>query len=484
MKNSIPSISLKGVYAIFLQLFLLILLPAGFTGCKKVIENPNTPGNTPSTNTGSTVTVPNLYMLGKGYDITGYYADKASVRAAVIDNNRFYKDYINRVIDEAMLEQGNTMIAGENISSYTRNISGKLKVSGSLGLFKSSVSYFDSVSFRSDFVYAGYNFYIKRKHLKYNATAELLKKYINSEFKEDLATLTPAQIVKAYGTSVIVDVLLGARFEALYRARTTSSDRKTAASAGLSFAVEKLFDFKASGSYNSTAYQYNQEQQLAYKAIGGDPSVSLTGTINLGPTLPPQISTESWQRSVSTTNIEMIDWGTDESLINLADLVDDRTKSDALRAYIAQYLADRQVKMVDGPTQIYQYQDFSTSAIAYSSQNEPSIYGRFTLQGPAFRAYAKQVDGTEPVYGWYNPSRGDFTYSRATSVAGATNFGVCFYAYPNSSVPGTIPVYEYSYNAKIHKQWYYSHLYSTSNQKPQGNDWAYTGVIPFYTFSL
>lgn len=48
----------------------------------------------------------------------------------------------------------------------------------------------------------------------------------HKQFIERLSTYTPEQIVEEYGTHVLKDIYLGAKFEVYYMAKSTSSSKK------------------------------------------------------------------------------------------------------------------------------------------------------------------------------------------------------------------------------------------------------------------
>lgn len=421
--------------------------------------------------------------LGYGNDLTGEIGNNSATRFKVIDVASLWLSSKDRIVIDKLSAQQNYIAAGENALAYAKVLSGKLKASVGLGLFKASISYFDSLSFRSDYIYAGYNLMIRQKQLKFNASADLLKNYLTPEFKADVQTQSPAFLVAHYGTSVLSNIIVGAKFEALYRSQTSASDRKTAASAGLSGALKSWFSLNVAGNGSSSSAQFNSDERLYYRTVGGNSSIALIGDIDLSAKVPTKIQLAQWQASVNTDNSELIDFGSDDGVINLADLIPDPVKAEAVRTYIKQYLTDRQVVMVDGPAPVYQFYDAGPANFAYSMDKVPSIYSRFLLQGQVFRAYTKSVDKAQAVYQYYSPSKGEFVLTRNANagLSGYTNMGIVFYAF-DKQVPGSVPIYEYYYEAKIHKKIYNTHYYSTSSTIPTPQqDWHYIS-IPFYAF--
>lgn len=453
-----------------LALLFLAVLPLA---CQKDADGPATATQPPPP-----VVYPNFDKLGYGYDVTGEYANVSATKFPVINVAAIYALSKDRVIIDQTSVQLQNSVAGEDALRYSRAIAAKLKISSGLGLFKASVSYFDSSNYSSDYIYSGYNLLIRQKQLKLNATIELLQQNLTPEFRSDIETQTPAFIVSKYGTHFIVDEVMGGRFEALFRARTTYSDRKAAAEAGMSVALKKLFNLDVSGGGSQSYAQYNSEERLYYRTVGGDASVSLLGDITLGPNLPTKIQLSQWQATATTDRSELIDFGP-EALIPIASLIADRAKSQQVENYVKQYLIDREVKMVDAPSYVYQYYDEVKVSFAYSLEKVPVLYGRFKLMGPVFRAYPSKMYNAMPVYQYYSSTVGDFYFSgdANASIAGYQQQGIVYYAY-DTQVPGTVPLYRYHYSAVINKKHYNTYYYSTSDQLP-GRDWAFIGKFGF-----
>lgn len=423
--------------------------------------------------------------LGAGYNVVnGEPGSVSATKGMVISIPALYDAWPDRIIIDKISKQATEVLAAEDAYSYTKSISGKLKVSSGFGLFKSSISYFDSLSYRSDLIYSSYNLYVRQNRIHINASADLLKNYLTREFKADLLTQSPAELISHYGTAVVVDLYTGGKFVALYRALTANSDRKSAASAGLSAAVKTWFDFDISGGQNSAAASTNTSQQLYYYTNGGNSAIPLIGEINLGNTVPNKIQLTSWISSVTPENSVMIDFGSTDGAISLADLIPDPTKAAAVRDYIRVYYQDNQLKMVAPPTVVYGYYDAVNADWAYSTKNEPTLDGRLSRSGPVFRAYTKKIEGTVPVYQFYSSALGDYMYTTnlGSIPAGYTNNGIVFYAYDTPN-PGTVSVFEFLYSAKINKKIYYTHYYSTTNQLPGTQDWSYSRLA-FYAYGL
>ncbi|RBL90245.1 MAC/perforin domain-containing protein [Chitinophaga flava] len=292
-------------------------------------------------------------LLGYGYDVTGEYANSSASRFKVINVEQLQLDQPTRIEWDQSKRQVGNLVAGENAKSFLEKKSLKVKGSAGIGVFKATIttSFSSSDAFSSTYVYSGFDLIIQQKRVKMNASIALLKQYLTPNFVADIQNETPQYIVKTYGTHVLGDITLGAKLQVLYRSQTSSSDKMKASEAGIDVSVGKVFSINTGFSHTEQETQSNSSQSLHYQTIGGDPSKKLIGQIPIGQTVP-KVSITDWQASSTVANAEMIDFNT-ESLVPLYDLVSDPVKQAALKAYIDQYLKDRQVVLVELPNKIY-----------------------------------------------------------------------------------------------------------------------------------
>ena len=473
----LPSFQTKYTFK-FLTSIVIILL--SIYGCKKSTVSPTQAGSTANPDAN-----PIYNKLGFGDDGAGQYANISATRGYVININALYASDHNRVIVDPLSNQDSYSFAGENSVAFTSALSASVNASGLKGLFKGSVSFYDSSYYKSDVIYAVYRLKVQQKHLKLNASTQLLMNYLTPEFKADLQTQSPAFIVSHYGTHCLTDIILGSDLEVMYHSNTTTSyeNRKAAAQAGLGTALKTLFSLDLSGSTNQSLATTDYNQVLHYRTMGGNSSISLVGELDLDGKTPNKIQISQWQASITPENSELIDYGSSDGLILLSDLVADPVKSAALKTYIIQYLAANSIILVDPPVPIYQYYVPGTGPHAYSASMLPSINGNYLFSGQVFQAYTKSVSGAVPVYQFYNGAKNIWAYSTNTSpdLDGFTNEGIAFYAF-TTQLSGTVPCYEYYYEIKSKKKLYYDTFYSTTNQIP-GNDpsWHFESIV-FYVY--
>ncbi|MBC9913051.1 MAC/perforin domain-containing protein [Chitinophaga varians] len=323
-----------------------LLLMTTFYGCRKDITSQDSGAPTKARSAGDGQND----LLGYGYDVTGEYANSASATYSVFNAEALKRDYPTRVEWDLSTKQEGKLIAGENVKSYLEKKS--LNISGSVGvgLFKASVStsFAGSESFYSRYAYCSYDLTIQQKRVKTNADVDLLKQYLQPTFLYDVEHSSPQLLVQKYGTHVLTDIILGAKLELLYRSETTSSNRTTAVSAGITAGVGKIFNINTGFSYSDSSAQSNSSQELHYVTHGGDPSKGLIGTVQVGAN-NPVINIQNWQGSSTVQNAQLINFGPN-GLVPLYEFISDPNKKEAVRNYIIQYLSSNGVVMI---TELY-----------------------------------------------------------------------------------------------------------------------------------
>jgi len=292
-------------------------------------------------------------LLGYGYDVTGQYANSSASKFSVINIDALKSAQPLRVEWDLSSTQEGFLTSGENARSYLEKRTTKVKAGVDIPLFKASVetAFSSSDAFNSKFIYSNYDLVIKQKRAKVNADVSLLKQYLQPTFLADLQSKTPAQMVAAYGTHVLTDIILGAKLEVMYQSESISSERTKSSEIGIDVGLKKLFNITAglNYSYSDEEKNANINQRLHFRTVGGEPSKAILGTVNLT-TGTPTIDITGWQGSSTLDNAELIDFG-ENGLLPLYELIDDPVKKEAIRNYIIQYLNDRAAVLI--PQKIY-----------------------------------------------------------------------------------------------------------------------------------
>lgn len=326
---------------LFMSWVMLIL-----SGCadEDIIER-NSPSFPQSVNTRSAGD--GVYdILGYGYDITGPYLDTKSSRAIVFDTNKLLE---KGLITPYKLEESRFRYSsGKDVIDFTTNMSsslqmstpGILKVIGGASL---NIAFGGNSHYNSDYSFAYCTQqYIDSRYRISEADINVLKTCLTKQFIERLSTYTPEQIVEEYGTHVLKDIYLGAKFEVYYMAKSTSSSKKESINAGLGASLFSLFKMDGKFQYDESLAITNKEQSLYYFTIGGDPAVGVQGSLN--PEDSPSIDIGKWMASVKSSTPKFIDVDNNsQSFIPIYELVTDPTKKQTLKAYIDNYIKSKEV---------------------------------------------------------------------------------------------------------------------------------------------
>lgn len=174
-------------------------------------------------------------VLGRGYDITGDYANVNSCLDRVIDYKKL-NDY-RRIKKVTSNEIQSDIFSGEGLSEYTSSIEKSLSVKVAGGAFGISFSNETEKTFKEEKQEKkGYK-YLTQKDVFAAETYTVqgcrvpsqLTGFLSPEFLSDLKTLSPERIIQKYGTHVVLGMKVGTRF--FYNMKyQESSQRKSTAS--------------------------------------------------------------------------------------------------------------------------------------------------------------------------------------------------------------------------------------------------------------
>ncbi len=339
------------------NLILLIVIIA-FYSCKKSNVSPNGPAKMlPDSNivvsspqigpVNSALNIDKTYnLLGYGYDITGKYADTSAVRSQAINMAAYDANNPGRVSNLYYTMSTFHIINAQNAESFSEQLSSGLAASNGLKLFKGSlVSVFPDVNaLSSKYVYGNYTVIIQQKLVKMDVNYDLLKQSLSTGFVHDIGALNAADLVKKYGTHVLSDITLGAKFNVTYQAQTSSDNPLASESAGFRYAIGKVFGLFTGelDPIDSLELDAISSPRLVYEAEGADQSKLQLNTTSKTATL----DITNWLTSSTEDSAVFIDIS-ENGLIPLYELISDPIKQAAVKLYITNYLAAQQVKLVN-----------------------------------------------------------------------------------------------------------------------------------------
>lgn len=162
-------------------------------------------------------------ILGHGYDICDRYANNNSCRGVVLDVNAL--NQYKRVLLDTNRNTYAMTNSGEGVDEYSKSIEKKLSVKASASAFGASFSNETKTSFKEEsYTKEGYKMLTMRDIFAYKtykidgyaAAQKQLTSFVTPKFLSDLDTMNADQFVQAYGTHVILGMVLGARFNYNY----------------------------------------------------------------------------------------------------------------------------------------------------------------------------------------------------------------------------------------------------------------------------
>lgn len=458
-----------------LYLSPIVLCLSMMTGCAKRNDLPDTDHKKKSDVKTELAGDGRFDLLGYGYNVTGEYANAVSAANAVLDIAKLESEHPEKLIMENTRSQEYVEEYGENALQYSKKMSTKVEATVSYAVFKATISYsFNSTDvFNSKYIYGSYNFMIKHKRVRLNATTDNLTNYLTPGFTSALQSMTAAQLVNTYGTHVLVDLYTGARMEMIYQSETTNESRETAARAGIKASVSSVFGLDVSNEVDVNNAKQNFSKKLSYRTRGGDPSKGLVGEINLDQN-NPKINITAWQSSSTPDNAVLVDIAP-KGLTPLYELITDVNKRTEVENYIKQYLNDNQVNLSYSKAPVHCYYNPGSNKHTYELDRRLDNDNNWNYKGIYFYAYKDQAPGTVPVYHFYAPSTGDNQYSLSTNndYSYWTLKGVKFYAYSSQQL-GSVPIYQFYHHTTREEHF----LGSNPNSASPANEW--TKYIVFY----
>ncbi|GEM_PF-107778 len=304
-------------------IILSLALVTIFNSCKK--EHLTNGLNTSQRSAGDK----DLDLLGYGYDATGNYADEMFGKGMVVDVKKIRSENRKRIEEGEISRQDFSENSAEDSRTYISNILKNINIDTKLLLFSSTLrsKFLNYDSTDTKYSYASVDKLIIRKKLTINMLPEEIKKSsLSSNFVEDCEIMTPQEIIKHYGTHVLMDITLGGKINVTYRSEINSTDKRNKVDIGAKAGTFKVFGLgmSASGGINidENELRENKNQSLVYSAIGGDPSINIAGTTNLTPgnIQNRELDLTKWQNSVTLDNSHLIDIGKD-GLLPIYELI-------------------------------------------------------------------------------------------------------------------------------------------------------------------
>jgi len=305
--------------------------------------------NTPSTPTDPTAALPKTVtpVLGYGYDITSHYAYSPDIKPAILDLEKLLD--AKRVQEDHNLKYGEfETISGKDINEYMRSITAKVSKSANADLMK-------VVSFSAE---VGANFgnerTTKAEYAFTTSTSRIitaaynienkngLESFFTQDFANDLKTMSADQLIKKYGTHVMLGAMLGAR--ANYHLSVVKKEQNNIINLGAYAKAKAEATYKGvtAGTGSSVEVDTKYSQYFDTQTTVTNTKV-VGGKVQYGQFINDMQNYDKWIESIDG-NAVWVDYYP-ESLVPLSDLVTDKSRSDALAQAIINYCKGKEVKV-------------------------------------------------------------------------------------------------------------------------------------------
>lgn len=412
-------------------------------------------------------------VLGYGYDVTGEYLHPMSVKNPVLDIDRYKKDFKGRLVTGSSSYGFDQMYYGYSASDYIKDIMKETNVSTTISYGdknnpKDSLPYFSGNISKNNYLKTEYQYSTKysfasvdavrnHKYIRINDEISSLTKYLSPYFIEDLNRLSPERVVERYGTHVITDFIIGGRYKLMFRSVITDSKdathkRKTVSSGfkaalsgmGFSYNVDRTMQT------DESLVKNNQHKELYVLFYGGN-GTNLKYDLEKG--MPTGIDIQSWESSVNLENacLNEINW---KETHPIYDFITDPIKKEQIKAAVIKYIKASKINELKlKPLYLYLHDGspstggdhYTTTISDFLDRNTGWKYNG-DIEGYIL---AEQLDGTIPLYEYYNETVFDHYTTTLSNIhimfKGWVRLRTVGYIYKDYKSETTI-LYDYGFN--------------------------------------
>ena len=284
-------------------------------------------------------------FLGFGYDVTDQYNDEASVRRNVVDVQAYAASGNYRVVTIRGTQGSWTTIQAKDAVGLSEKFSNSTETTKGLRLFGNTIqkAFPGTVTSDKKYIYGHYSSYMIWKSYAFGYD-DYLNDYLTLRFKNDIATLSPKDLVKEYGTHVLTGIEMGSRFNVVYQAEAPADDRDQVILEGLRYALKRTFGLPTGylDNVNLKNLNANSSAQIYYSSIGGDINTLKTEII----ANRVMLNITNWWSTNTEENARFIGVY-DDGLIPLDSFINDPIKKAAVKAYLEQLFATKAVKLTN-----------------------------------------------------------------------------------------------------------------------------------------
>lgn len=273
-------------------------------------------------------------VLGCGYDITGEYLARQSIKNEVLDIAGFYAKNPQLYKVEYVGEIKDNFYAGEDYMNYVKDIINKTNFSGSVAAkinpkkdgatstdtsnkevpyslsanvsFDKESSNKTSITTKETYIRVDQIKQLERYQLYADPT--VLADYLTPYFKSRLSTASPDAIIEEFGTHILIDFNVGGRLSIFYKSTITDNlkvESKTKIAKGGITGAIKTVNLSFSGSSTTTEVEQYQRRNSNWSCnvnMYGGQHDGHTITITSDGATNHTFNLSGWQQSVDKTH--------------------------------------------------------------------------------------------------------------------------------------------------------------------------------------
>ena len=291
-----------------------------------------------------------LWALGAGYDIFGFYAYGGSTKLSLFDWNQAKTKQrsgfeLPEIVSIHELGASTTeSYKGESALKLQTSLSSSVNTGFNISsLFSSTVNTEINVNAlrNSRNCYSIIQMLIPLWKFAFDPYSDTAHHLLTPEFKDALESMDPYELFRTYGTHFVSELVIGGRLH--YSSSTNELNFKAdveysiAAEASFSFALGKL-GANGYARYKTAIESFNSNSESSIFSIGGDPTV----VPSIGLSNDQEINRakyESWLNSVNV-NPAFMDFGSRNSLKGIWTLMSNAARKEQLNNAANEYIAN------------------------------------------------------------------------------------------------------------------------------------------------
>lgn len=343
-------------------------------------------------------------FLGAGYDIMGEYVSNSAVKGQVIDLKKISEDRISSLTGTA--GEG-AFFEGKDYRQLLKSIMEKGDFVSPTGkksdyLFTGTItdSYINLKAYDSSSQYT-FLLGLSGNRLVRRTIQTLNLKWdtcLSDLFKEALEYDTPEEVIKQFGTHVMIETYLGSTIRTLYRSIVAEEEGKQslyAAQAGMEACRNTII--KSSNTPAEELAEKNYDSSIAISFQGGDYTTLPSMMVIPGGLMGEPIDITPWLFSLNEANCALVALTADD-LMPIYDVISDPDKKQQIKEAVIEYIVSRQPKVL-ATSPIFQATDGKRYRYSSSYEKLAQETGEsFNSYGVIGSIYKSKEEGRTELY--------------------------------------------------------------------------------------